>query len=141
MITRAIIEDVIVGEGNTPTKYRVRIPIFDNIETAREYTEKGDLSIAMACLSPDLSNDIKVGDIVFVGFEDNDISRPVILGHMYNQGITSNTTTDIKARSIQVTDLYLVKAPNLPSGTNIGEIDYQTLLDIVNKYNELYGNN
>lgn len=136
MITRAIVEEIIEGEGNIPTKFRVRIPIFDNIETAREYTAKGDLSIALACLSPNVANDIKEKEIVFVGFEDNDISRPVILGHMYNQALATDSTTDVKVRSIKATNLYLEQPLTLPIGTNIGEISYQDLLNLVDKYKE-----
>lgn len=138
MITRAIVVDILKGEGKDPTKFKVRMPIFDNIETAKEYTENRDLSLAIACLSPDVSNSIDIGDAVYVGFEDNDISRPVILGHLYNQNKSNrNTLTDIRARSISVKNLNVTQALDLPIGTNIGEISYGDLLEAIQKVKKI----
>ena len=75
MITRAIIEELV-----DQYHYRVRIPIFDRSEESAIYTQFNDLSIATCASTKGINNSLKVGDVVFVGFEDNSSSHPVILG-------------------------------------------------------------
>lgn len=133
MITKAIVEDIINNK-----EFIVRIPIFDNIESAREHTIKEDLNTALAILSPGLSNNIVTGDIVYVGFEDNDISKPIILGLLDKENQQPRQTT---VTSAQVNCEYLnVKKPTtLPVGTNIGSITYDQLLELVKLLNNQGG--
>lgn len=133
MITKAIVEDIINNK-----EFIVRIPIFDNIESAREHTIKEDLNTALAILSPGLSNNIVIGDVVYVGFEDNDISKPIILGLLDKENQQPRQTT---VTSAQLNCDYLnVKNPTtLPIGTNIGSITYDQLLELVKLLNNQGG--
>lgn len=85
MITKGIVEDIV-------DKYqvRVRLPIFDKADGAKNATKTEDLSVGTICCLPNSSYQVNVGDIVFVGFEDNDISKPIILGQLYRD-VDSNT--------------------------------------------------
>lgn len=133
MITKAIVEDIINNR-----EFIVRIPIFDNIESAREHTIKEDLNTALAILSPGLSNNIVRGDIVYVGFEDNDISKPIILGLLDKEKQQSRQTTVIAAQ--MNCDYLNVKNPTtLPIGTNIGSITYEQLLELTKLLNNQGG--
>ena len=124
MITRAIVEAV---SSSNPRKFKVRIPIFDNIATAREHTGFKDLSEASACTLPNADDVIAVGDSVFVGFEDNDLGRPVVLGHIYN-GVDDKALIKIMAEDITTNNLHINKACTLPVGSGIGDITYDDLL-------------
>lgn len=130
MITRAIIHDIL-DDGK---RFKVRIPIFDNIESAREYTANEDLSTGIAIASKYVKNELKVGDAVIVGFEDNDDSKPIILGLLSSVTYDSNPS-DISARSVDTQSLKVSEQVNLPIGTNIGNITYGQLLQSVQPSN------
>ena len=78
MITRAIINKIDY-ESN---KIRVRIPIYDGAQNSQGSTSDDDLSWASVMCLPGLTIDYEVGDIVIVGFEDDDIGKPIILGYL-----------------------------------------------------------
>ena len=83
MITKAIIEEKI-----NQYQYKVRIPIFDRMDESPDHTDFKDLAIATVSIPRGINNNIQVGDIVFVGFEDNNSSQPIILGHLYREQLT-----------------------------------------------------
>lgn len=68
---------VIVAIDNNSNKCDVRLPIFENSNS-----EEVIIS-ALVSNTPGLFNGYKVDDRVVVGFIDNAISRPVIIGKMY----------------------------------------------------------
>lgn len=74
MITKAIIKKV-DWAGN---KCLVRIPLF---ETASSNSEVE--CTALINIPPGIFNNLYPGDIVFVGFEENAIEKPIILGKLY----------------------------------------------------------
>lgn len=78
MITKGIVEELLNN------KVRVRLPIYDGISGSSNSTKKNDLSLATICSLPNTTTLLNVGDIVWVGFEDNDNNKPVVLGHLYN---------------------------------------------------------
>lgn len=102
MVTKGIITEVI-----SDYKAKVRIPLYDSIESAKGSTLDKDLSIATVCTLPNLTHPVDVGDVVYVSFEDGDKSKPVILGHLYKENktktkvnldvgnITTNSTTQL----------------------------------------------
>lgn len=121
MITRAIIEQKI-----NEYQYRVRIPIFDKSASAPLSTNLKDLCIAVASMPKGIYNSLQEGDVVLVGFEDNDAGNPVILGHLYREALNNiQSSPTIIADVLQVNN-----QTNLPTNTTIGTIDYNSLFSL-----------
>lgn len=125
MITKGKIIEVVDNYS-----YRVRIPIFDSIENALDFTADSDLAIAVSCSSPASKNFYSVGDIVFVSFEDNDYGRPIILGHLNYEG--NITKQDIDLQAVTINSLSVLDSVILPDTTVIGDIPYSKLFYIIN---------
>ena len=111
MLTKGIVEKVI-----TPYKVKVRLPIFDAIEGTRNATETNELSEAIICSLPNSNNLVQIGDIVIVGFEDNDTSKPIILGHLLKEN-TSKSFADLKIGALTTSG-----NTNLSRDTYIGNV-------------------
>lgn len=79
MLTKGIVEEII-------TKYevRVRIPIYHKVKGVQGATPTKDLPIAHTCIMFGIQPNYRVGDIVYVGFENNQLQNVVILGYLYN---------------------------------------------------------
>ena len=82
MITKAIIEKKL-----NEFQYKVRIPIFDRMESSPEHTSFSDLAIATVCIPKGINNTLQETDIVFVAFEDNSASQPIIIGQLYREAL------------------------------------------------------
>lgn len=97
MLTKGIVEQLI-------DKYtaKVRLPIYDGAEGSKNATSKDDLTEATICSLPNISSTISVGDIVYVGFENDDISMPVILGHLQSEN-KPESLVDLKFSNIEAT--------------------------------------
>lgn len=111
MITKAIVEEIL-----TPYSARVRVPIFDAIAGAKDATETQFLSTCAVCGLPKQGNTLSVGDVVYVSFEDNDISKPVIIGHLVYEQDSPNYV-DLTVRLFTTTS-----TTKLNEDTYIGEI-------------------
>ena len=83
MITKAYILDI----NPQSNKYYIRIPIFDKPGlSADNSTFSGALFYATLSHEPTSKESYKVGDTVFVGFENNDLNKPIIIGKLYTLG-------------------------------------------------------
>lgn len=111
MLTKGIIEDII-----DPYHVKVRIPIFDRMSSSSLHIEDTDLNEALICSLPHCDLNIQRGDIVFIGFEDNDFSKPIVLGYLYRSNMTS-TYCDLILNSLVVN----IDA-KLPVNTQIGSV-------------------
>ena len=109
MITKGIVEQIIDA-----THIKVRMPFIDGISGNKQATPTDLLSDAIICALPNSNNIVNEGDIVFLGFENNDIGKPIILGHLFKE---SNTYIDLIIRKLEVNS-----SCYLPSETSIGDI-------------------
>ena len=122
MICRGIVESVI-----DRYKVSVRIPIIHRANNSAQFTAIPDLPSAAICSLPSSHPNLQQGDVVILGFENNDLGKPIILGHLYRESMT-NTMIDL-----DVTSLSVINAATLPGNTSIGDIaasDIQKLAGI-----------
>lgn len=112
MVTKGIVEEII-----DTYSVRVRLPIYDSIENTKEATASKDLSIAVFSTFPNVDNLVNVGDVVWVSFEDDDISKPVIIGHLYKEHKENDVLSDLNVRKFNTNAL-----TKLNENTYIGEI-------------------
>lgn len=118
MITKAKVEQI------SPDGYhvKVRIPTLHKIEGAPGATPFEELPYALVCYAPGCKPNLTVGDIVYVGFENNQISEPVILGMLLNNTFTNSSTT-INADSLNVN----INAQLPDNQTTVGNINVSNL--------------
>lgn len=120
MISRGIVERLV--DAYT---CKVRIPTLDRVQASSVHTPTDELMDAKICTLANCDPNIQVGDIVFVAFEDNDYSKPVIIGYLYS--VNKSPTR----MSITFDELTAETSANLPSSTNIGEVTYLQLQQLV----------
>lgn len=123
MITRAIINKIDY-ESN---KIRVRIPIYDGAQNSQESTSDDDLSWASVLCIPGLIIDYKIGDIVIVGFEDDDIGKPIILGYLR----LSNGESDEARISANLNNLTVNDKLSTSTNVKFGKLTYEQIFNKV----------
>lgn len=64
---------------------KVRVPKFDRLATSTGGVRTKDLSKGIICTLPGVSLSYSVGDVVLVDFENDELSKPVILGTLYRE--------------------------------------------------------
>lgn len=111
MIARGIVEKVYDKQT-----VAVRVPIFDKSKTSNEGVATDLLGKASICVLPNCIPNVRVGDVVYVGFENNDKSKPIIIGYVYIDKEYS-TRQGISAQSIDV-----LATASLPKETTIGSV-------------------
>ena len=74
MVVKGLIKSIDYN-GNTCT---VRLPVFESAANDKE-----TVITAVIATQPGIYNGYKVGDVVIVSFENNDIDMPIVLGKLY----------------------------------------------------------
>lgn len=111
MVTKAIVEQLI-----DPYRVRVRIPSIDRTLQSSVHTETERLNVALICTLPGCDPNIKVGDVVFVAFDDYSENQVVIIGYLYSQ-YKETPLCNLALQSLTVSD-----NSTLPYNTFIGEV-------------------
>lgn len=117
MVTKGIIRTI--PQSNEDNIYSVWLPFFDDpMEDATEIVLDATLSEASG-----INGGYSVGDVVYCAFEDNNNSRPVIIGKL--------SSPDVENIGGQINSEYLTIShqANLPHNTNIGDIALGDVLD------------
>lgn len=117
MITKAYI----ISKEQNSNKYNVRIPFFEKpgINSENSNLSRTHFSATLAH-EPTIFDTYNIGDCVFVGFENNELNRPVIIGKLYTKNDTSATSGLIETKVLTAVD----KA-TLPADTTIDGINWQ----------------
>ena len=110
MITKAFITELNKPNSNI---FRVYIPLLTTAVSRREDA----IFNATLCITDGLFYSLKVGDCVFVGFEDNLYDKPVILGKLYT-GKETDIPTQITAKTLNINEKV-----TLPKDTTINGYD------------------
>lgn len=79
MITKAIIEEMMMDGYHA----RIRIPVFHKIKNVPGATPFSELPLALINYAPGCKPNFSVGDVVYVAFENNQASEPVIIGALF----------------------------------------------------------
>ena len=126
MITKAFIEEIV-----SPYEVKVRIPILDRTNKSSLSTSTENLNIATICTLPNCYVNLQVGDVVFVGFEDNTYYKAVVLGHLCRESMT-NTYADVTFRNIEITNI-----AKLPQETTVGDVSSLEIHNLKNSKDNL----
>jgi hypothetical protein len=132
MITKAYILEI----NQQSNKYKIRIPIFEKPGLSTENSKLSN-TVFQATLShePTANQSYRVGDCVFVGFENNQNNRPIILGKLYTVDEVENKTGALNSKSLLVYDKAV-----LPADTTIGNIDFGNISNFFNRINDVIDN-
>lgn len=129
MITKAYI----INKEQNSNKYDVRIPIFEKpgINSENSNLSRTHFSATLAH-EPTIFDAYNIGDCVFVGFENNELNRPVIIGKLYTKNDTSATSGLIETKVLKVLDKV-----TLPADTTIGGINFSNISNFFNSINDI----
>lgn len=120
MVTRAIITDTDLTNG----KVQIRIPWLDGIASTSSAITNNNLCWASICCFPGMDIDYKVGDVVIVGFEDNNLGRPIVLGFLKLSQTTMDSRIYLRAKEASIEEKLTA-----PLATTIGVTEYQKIFD------------
>lgn len=122
MITKGIIRGLPSLNTN---KYLVEIPIFVNAGKKKVSSIDASMVQATYCMSSGIKDNLVIGDVVFIGFELENISKPIILGKLF-----LNNEKDVNQATIDGTHLNILNSASLPTNTKIGDLSYQNILEM-----------
>ncbi len=105
MITKAIIKSI----NATGTRCTVEIPLFKSASMTKPVE-----ATALINIPPGIFNNLKVNDVVFIGFEENAMEKPIILGKLFT-GASEGT---IQGGGGVFNNLIVNSTANLPASTN-----------------------
>lgn len=83
MVTKAIIKSI----NRAGNRCIVRMPLFESASESSHVEAEALISI-----TPGLFNNLFVGDIVYVAFEENALEKPIIIGKLYKGTTYENNT-------------------------------------------------
>ena len=81
MITKAIVKSI----NATGTRCTVEIPLFKSASMTKPVE-----ATALINIPPGIFNNLKVNDVVFIGFEENAMEKPIILGKLFTGASEGN---------------------------------------------------
>lgn len=116
MLTKGIVEKLIDSY-----KIKVRIPVYNKPNYINGATSTDNLYEACICTLPNCYINVQAGDVVILGFEDDDVSQPIILGCLYAKDIT-DSKIDLISNSLQA-----LNSASLPQNTSIGKVTAKDL--------------
>lgn len=106
MITKAIVQSI----SANGTRCRVRMPLFETSASAAPIEADALVNIA-----PGVFNNLEVGDIVFVAFEENAMEKPIIIGKLFRG---ANIEGKIRGGGGVFNTLKVNSDATLPASTN-----------------------
>lgn len=128
MVTKAYI----INKEQDSNKYIVRIPIFEKPGMTSDTSNLSrTLFSATLAHEPSVLDVYSSGDCVFVGFENNELNRPVILGKLYTKDENQDSMGLSNNKVLIVSD----KA-SLPADTTIGSVNFKNLSNFFASIND-----
>ncbi len=106
------------GKLVVDNKFKIYIPIFRRAGESKDSKLSASIMYATLLYTPGSENGYRVGDIVYISFENNQMGNPIILGKLF-----LNTTQDVpNTASIIGDNLNISGKATLPKDTKIGEV-------------------
>ena len=119
MIQQGIIKELIPNENCA----LVRIPIYETSQG-----EEAIFNCVLSCI-PGIINGYQVGDIVIVGFENDQLDLPIVLSKLY-LGVSREENS---YTSMNVDNLNVSGRTTLNEDFSVGEVTYKDLLSLKKK--------
>ena len=119
MITKGYVEELV-----SSNQVKVRLPVYDKINENGTGAGFNELPIASVCSLPSTNPNLKVGDVVYVAFEDNNRQKPIVMGYL---SMDNNKYCDTTLQ-----DLTVNGTSRFTSDFSIGNIDYNSFLQLKN---------
>lgn len=105
------------GELVVDNKFKIYIPIFKRAGEPQNNPLGASEMYATLCYNPGAENGYRVGDIVYISFENNQMGEPVILGKLF-----LNKTQEVENTTYILGDeLNISTSAKLPMNTTIGD--------------------
>ena len=108
MITKAVIKSI----NAAGTRCKVEIPLFKSAASTTPVE-----ATALVNIAPGIYNNLEVGDVVLIGFEENAMEKPIILGKLFRGG---NVESTIRGGGGVFDTLKVNSKVNLPASTAFG---------------------
>lgn len=90
-----MIQKAIVSEILDSFQLKIRIPKYDKLASSVDGVSSEDLSTGIICAYPGMEVAYTAGDVVLVAFENDEISKPVVLGLLYREGTNPDSVSKI----------------------------------------------
>jgi hypothetical protein len=119
MVTRATVDKIISKE-----ELSVIIHAYDIVEEGPDDSELSSTQTARISCPPGLIPEFKVGDIVFVCIEDNDLGVPVVMGKLI---LDDCSEENIGKSNAYLNTLNVSGSAKLSSSTSIGEVTQENI--------------
>lgn len=123
MLTKGYIIEKIKNNN----KYLVRIPYFEKAGIQEKSYFEASLSH-----NPSSMHNYNTNDCVYIGFEEDDISKPVIIGKLYIDTAEGTSRGSEFINTLKVTDKAI-----LPANSQFGDINVNDLLLMLKHKNNL----
>ncbi len=134
MITTGIIKSRKFDENNTLI-YSVEISIFKEPGSTTDSNILNYTLDTSCCITPGVYEAYNVEDRVYVGFINNEISNPVILGKIYKN--IPDVTGDKPAGYHFIDSLNVKSSARLPEDTMIGDFTFKVIKEYIQDINNL----
>lgn len=129
MITTGIIREIAINKGSfIGNAYKVELNIF---QTPGDSDKNNYTYIANCSILPGVYNSYNIGDLVYVGFLNNNKSLPLILGKIY-QGLEDKAGGKFTINSLEVKG-----NTQLSKDTKIEDISFKDLTNLVSDVSSL----
>lgn len=136
MITKGIIEKI-TKSANDGIIFDVRIPLLETANETGEFLLKAHL-----CYQPGNLEGYSINDVVYIGFENDSLNKPVILGKLYKgseKQLFQETDGSLTEEQLYkknssnfsyCSSLEVVNSAILPNNTKIGDLTYDNIYGI-----------
>lgn len=126
MITQAVIVEIYTNDNGDTGEYTVHVPLFDTVLNRNVRIK------AHSIVNPGEFGGYALGDYVWIGFDNNEAGKPVILG-LINQGTFKQQTQNKKRSTLIGKTLIVDSKAELPSDTSFGITTITNINQDINK--------